>query len=81
MARTMKPENVDAYRSVQVERLYGGGEVEVVVGPYPTTQWLKGSTGVRGKVVSRRIQKLAAELIYDGSGEWSAKLEWVDVDD
>lgn len=76
MSRTMKPENTDIYRCVQVEQFYDGDQVEVVVGPYPTVSWLKGSAGVRGRVVSRRIQKL--EVTWDSPQE--ACLGWVDVD-
>jgi hypothetical protein len=77
----MKPENTDIYRCVQVERYADGRTFEVVVGPYPTTQWLKGSTGARGRVVSRRIQRLEAKLSYDyDDNGFAAGLEWVDVD-
>jgi hypothetical protein len=87
MARVMW-DTTDVYRAmVRYEAPWTmSGESSTIYGPYdgPTG---KGQARRRikdqhsEKVIEGKVQKLAAELIYDGSGEWSAKLEWVDVDD
>ncbi len=78
MARIMRDrESTDIYRCIQSEEMYDGGIREIVVGPYPTKQWLANSHGVHGRVTSRRIQKLTATGWAIGKGP---TLDWVDVE-
>lgn len=63
------------YRCIQSEKMYDGSVREIVIGPYPTKQWLMNSNAVHGKVVGRQIQMLEPVFI-PGVG---CILGWVDI--
>ncbi len=79
MARIMRDrDSTDIYRCIQSEEMHNGGIREIVVGPYPTKQWLSNSHGVHGRVVGRRIQRLEVSYNPD-NGDPYPILKWMDV--